>query len=172
METALFLDEVNTGYYRATAAWQLLNSMGGKLPGGLGRALRGGGASLNLNVPRITKYNPINPGPLAPGIAEGFRSSTYSEITLDQPITLYRVYGGKAGPAGSWWSFTKPSGPLQAVIDSALDQNWGNTATQVATARIPAGTTIYVGTVAPQRGLVGGGNQVYVPKVDPSWVQR
>ena len=57
------------------------------------------------------------------------------------------------------------------MIDSALDQNWGNTATRVVTARVAAGTTIYEGAAAAQRGLVGGGNQIYIPRVDPAWIQ-
>jgi len=32
--------------------------------------------------------------------------------------------------------------------------------------------TIYEGAAAAQGGLVGGGNQVYIPKVDPSWVVK
>ena len=61
---------------------------------------------------------------------------------------------------------------LQSVIDSALDPQWGNTAQNVARIRVPAGTTIYEGAAAAQRGLVGGGNQVFIPKVDPSWIVK
>ena len=75
-----------------------------------------------------------------------------------------------ANPTGSYWTRIKPKGPLQSVIDSALDQDWGNTATRVVKAEIPAGTKIYEGAAAAQRGLVGGGNQVYIPKVDPKWI--
>lgn len=73
---------------------------------------------------------------------------------------------------GSYWTTTKPQGPLQSVIDSALDQNWGNTATNVATIKVPKGTTIYQGYAAPQGGLVGGGVQVYIPEVNPSWLVK
>ena len=45
------------------------------------------------------------------------------------------------------------------VDDLGLDQNWGNSATQVIQARIPAGTTLYEGVAAAQRGLVGSGSQ-------------
>ena len=69
-----------------------------------------------------------------------------------------------------YWTATKPKGPLQSVIDSALDQNWGNSATTVIRAQVPAGTRIYEGAAAAQRGLVGGGNQIYIPKVDPKWI--
>ena len=71
---------------------------------------------------------------------------------------------------GPYWTRTKPAGPLQSRIDSALDPTWGNTATEVTTIRIPKGTTIFEGVVAPQGNLPGGGNQIYIPKVDPTWV--
>ncbi|WP_058487108.1 hypothetical protein [Defluviitalea phaphyphila] len=105
-------------------------------------------------------------------IANTFRSGTYTKIVTQEEIILYRVYGGKAGELGSYWTRTKSKGPLQSIIDSALDQNWGNTATNVSTIKVPKGTTIYEGVAAPQRGLVGGGNQVYIKKVDASWLVK
>ncbi|SEH79938.1 conserved hypothetical protein [Bathymodiolus azoricus thioautotrophic gill symbiont] len=51
-----------------------------------------------------------------------------------------------------------------------MDQNWGNTATKVIKLKIPKGTKLYEGVAAPQRGLVGGGNQIYLPKIDKNWV--
>lgn len=33
-----------------------------------------------------------------------------------------------------------------------------------------AGTTIYDGAAAAQGGLVGGGSQVVIPRVNPNWV--
>jgi hypothetical protein len=68
----------------------------------------------------------------------------------------------------------EPTGPLQARLDSALLPEWGNTATQMSVIRVPAGTMIYEGIVAPQSTstlfLLGGGNQVYIPKVNPKWL--
>ena len=55
-------------------------------------------------------------------------------------------------------------------MDSALNPAWGNTAKNVATIRVPAGTTIYEGVVAPQGNLLGGGSQVVIPKVNPNWL--
>ncbi len=134
----------------------------------------------DLDVPKGTSskvdYSPINHGPLgnpndAGSVASTFRSGTYSEVVTEQPVTLYRVISDNGNPTGSYWTSVKPKGPLQSVIDSALDQNWGNTATRVVTAKVPAGTKIYEGAAAAQRGLVGGGNQIYIPKVDPKWIQ-
>ncbi|WP_366922790.1 RHS repeat-associated core domain-containing protein [Metallumcola ferriviriculae] len=118
------------------------------------------------------KYGSMNPGPLPENIAKTFRSATYTKIVTQEEITLYRAYGGKAGELGSYWTKTKPQGPLQTTIDSALDQNWGNIATQVSTIKVPKGTTIFEGAAAEQRGLVGGGNQIFIEKVDPSWLVK
>ncbi len=117
-------------------------------------------------------FNPINKGPLPDAVANSFRSATYSQKVLGEDIILYRAYGGKAKEIGQYWTRTKPEGPLQTVIDSALDQNWGNTATEVAKIRIPKGTTIYEGFAEKQGGLVGGGNQVYIylERIDPAWL--
>ncbi|WP_203322590.1 hypothetical protein [Pseudoxanthomonas beigongshangi] len=117
------------------------------------------------------RYGPINPGPLSRDVANTFRSASYTARTLESNTTLYRVISDKGNPAGSFWTSIKPQGPLQSVIDSALDQNWGNAATRVITADVPAGTRIYEGAAAAQRGLVGGGNQIYIPKVDPKWIR-
>jgi len=117
------------------------------------------------------KYSPINPGPLGDDVAKTFRGATYTQRSLAKNTTLYRTISNNGNPAGSFWTSTKPHGPLQSVVDSALDQNWGNTATRVVKAKFPAGTKIYEGAAAAQRGLVGGGNQIYIPKVDPNWIQ-
>jgi RHS repeat-associated protein len=117
-----------------------------------------------------TRYGPINPGPLPAAIANTFRSGSYTEKILNESTTLYRVYGGSAGQIGSFWTRTAPSGTLQSTIDLALNPQWGNAATRVAKIRVPAGTTIFEGAAARQGGLVGGGNQVFIPKVDPSWI--
>ena len=94
------------------------------------------------------RHGPINPGPLADDIANTFRSGAYTAHTLDKPTTLYRVISDTGNPAGSFWTRVEPKGPLQSVIDSAIDQNWGNAATRVVKATIPAGTKIYEGAAA------------------------
>lgn len=119
---------------------------------------------------RLARFGPTNPGPLADDIAATFRSSSYTAETLSEPTTLYRVIGDNGNPTGSFWTRTEPSGPLQSVIDSAIDPNWRNPATQVIQARVPSGVTIYEGAAASQRGLVGGGNQIYIPQVQNSWI--
>jgi RHS repeat-associated protein len=136
------------------------------VPGPVGGAKRACGVGEG-----VAKFSPINPGPLAYDIAKTFRSATYSQRILSNDTTLFRVISDNGNPTGSFWTSTKPQGPLQSVIDSALDQNWGNTATRVVTAKLPSGTTIYEGAAAAQRGLVGGGSQIYIPRVDLKWIQ-
>ena len=111
-------------------------------------------------------------GPLPEKVAKSFRSRTYTEHTTMQDTTLYRAYGGKAGEVGGFWSRTPPSSQIQARIESALDPKWGNQAGKVMTIKVPAGTNIYEGVAAPQGSLVGGGNQVFIQKVDPAWAVK
>jgi hypothetical protein len=127
-----------------------------------------------LNQTRLAaglRYGPHNPGPLAEEIAATFRSSSYSARTLAEPMTVYRVIGDRGNPAGRFWTTMQPRGSLQSVIDLAIDQNWRNPATRVIQAEIPAGTVIYEGATAPQRGLVGGIEQIYIPRVDSRWLR-
>ena len=122
----------------------------------------------------IAQYGPMNQGPLPKGIADTFRSGTYSEIVTQHPTTLYRVYGGAAQELGGYWTTARPAGPVQSIIDSALNPKWGNIATKVVKIEVPAGTKYFEGVAAPQGGLVGGGNQVLFPKdfkIDASWIK-
>jgi len=119
-------------------------------------------------------HTPINGGPLPPHIASTFRGGTYSSTVTTSPTTLYRSYGGSANPVGGYWSRTKPQGAMQSQLDSGLAPQWGNTAQHTATITVPRGVTIYEGAAAPQSvgasRLMGGGNQVYIPRVDPKWL--
>lgn len=119
-----------------------------------------------------TVYSPVNPGPLSAGIANTFRGASYREVTYGQATTLYRVYGGKSGQLGSFWTATPPSGALRSRIDLALNPQWGNTANQVVRIEVPAGVKMYEGYAASQGGLVGGGTQVFIPQVNPLWIVK
>ncbi|MCF2869438.1 DUF637 domain-containing protein [Octadecabacter sp. G9-8] len=124
----------------------------------------------------VNRFGPLNEGPLPDDIAITFRSGTYDEVITTEPTTLYRVIGDNGDPAGGYWTRAEPQGPVQSVIDSALDQNWGNSATTVVQMEVPAGTRLFEGVAAPQRGLVGGGNQIYFDRninpLDPAWIQQ
>jgi hypothetical protein len=116
-------------------------------------------------------WNPMNgPGPLRLTDALSFRSATYLEHNLKESTIFHRSYSNPPNALGSYWSRNKPSGPLQSIMDNALDRSWGNQATQVISIRVPPGQRIYEGISAPQQGLLGGGNQVFIQNVNPSWV--
>jgi RHS repeat-associated protein len=117
-----------------------------------------------------TLFSPVNPGPLPSSIASTFRSASYEAKILEESTAFYRVYGGKADKIGKYWTRNPPRGALQSKIDLALKSEWGNTANKTVTIRAPKGITIYEGIAAPQGGFVGGGNQVFILKVDPDWI--
>ena len=131
--------------------------------------------STESELPGSTRYTPENPGPLKEKTAETFTGGSYTKTTLTEDTTFYRVYGGEAGEVGRYMTRTPQNGGLQSQLDLALNPEWGNTAEYVTTVVVPAGTTIYEGTAASQiiNGgagiLYGGGNQIFIPKVDPSW---
>ena len=146
--------------------------------GAVGRAVGKASKSAKRSkapAPKGVRYGPTNPGPLDAPITSTFRGGSYTATTLSETTTLYRVYGGNAGKIGSYWTRTKPSGPFQSQLDSALAPQWGNTAQKVATMKVPRGTTIYEGAAAPQSTgvgqILGGGSQVYIPRIDPRWIQ-
>jgi RHS repeat-associated protein len=142
------------------------------LPPGRGLSLlRFLGTTLKLRLPaRAVRYGPLNPGPLPAGIVGTFRGGSYSGLTLNEPTTFYRVYGGTAEELGAFWTRTPQSGGLQSAFDLALDPRWGNNASKIVKIRVPAGTRIFEGAAASQRGLLGGGSQVFIPGVSHSWI--
>lgn len=92
-----------------------------------------------------------------------------------QPIILYRAYGGSAKELGGYWTATQPTGPIQPIIDSVLNPKWGNTAMNVVKIEVPSGKKFFQGITAPQGGVVGSGNQVLFPpgfKVNPAWIVK
>jgi RHS repeat-associated protein len=105
----------------------------------------------------------VNPGPLADDVASTFSGGRYAIVKTEEPVQLYRVWGGEAAEFGGYWSTTPPSGSLASQIDNALVPTWGNTASKWTTIEVPKGTTLFVGEAASQGGIfVGGGSQVFV----------
>lgn len=126
------------------------------------------------------KYSPINPcNEISQEVAESFNGATFTKATLTEDTVMYRVSGGKAGEVGSYVSRTPQGGGLQSQLDLALNPSWGNTTENITKVVVPKGTTIYEGVAAPQNiydslgntigVLPGGGNQVYIPKVEAGW---
>jgi hypothetical protein len=127
---------------------------------------------LPREAPALVRFGPLEPGPLPPQVAATFRGGAYVEVKLAEPTAFYRAYGGSAGELGSFWTRIRPAGPLQARVDLAIKSQWGNAANQVAEIRVPAGVTVYEGVAAAQGGLVGGGNQVFIPAVQAEWLVK
>lgn len=121
------------------------------------------------------KYSPINPGPLKQGVAETFTGASYTQQALKADTVFYRVSTDEAGKVGSYMTRTPQMGGMQSQLDLALNPEWGNTAQVVTKVTVPKGTVIYEGTAAPQvinggAGMLpGGGNQIYIPEVNPKW---
>jgi hypothetical protein len=137
-------------------------------------AERAAAATAEPGVASSVRYGPHEIGPLDAKTAATFRSGSYTAKVLSQPVTLFRSFGGKAGQLGRYWFREAPMGPMQVQLDGAIMPEWGNNLANVVEVRVPAGTTIYEGATAPQvsniRSMVGGGNQVFIPRVDPSWI--
>jgi len=148
------------------------------------------GQDIQIGISSSRKITPNDIGPLhevlgevkAKEVISTFRGGTYTVTTLDDSITLYRVIPKDGKRDGSYWSVTPPEGALKSLIDGSIDLKFGNKASEVVVAKIPKGTTIYHGVTEWQKrfdptkdgnrfsDFVGGGNQVYLPKVDPLWI--
>lgn len=91
-------------------------------------------------------------------------------VTFSEGARLYRIHSGR--PYGSWWMLEPPAGELQFRIDYAVRPEW-NAATELAVLTVPKGETLsgWLGRAAYQGGIyVGGGWQVYLPRVPRGWV--
>jgi len=99
-----------------------------------------------------TRWGPATgAGPLGERVVATFRGGLYTEMVASEATTLYRVYGGKSGQLGSYWTRTGPGGPMQSQFDSALLTEWGGTASNVVKIQVPKGTTIFDGLQHPKR---------------------
>lgn len=181
---------LSAGRSAVTAMAKSLRSL---RPGSLGRLP--GVQPFQVGPEDALRFSPINPGPLSERIAGTFRGASYTAIDLTEPTTLYRVYGEDGYDLGQFWTRTRPSGPGQAQIDSALNPAWGNDAQNMTEITVPPGTRIFEGSAAPQNlpgagthpfsdsdptpmhlpgagELMGGGNQVIIDidKVPRSWI--
>jgi RHS repeat-associated protein len=126
------------------------------------------GCEVTIGKQAITaRFNATLKGPLPQSVVKDFTGGSYSQVTLGEDVILYRSYGGTSPKTSNWWTTTRPTGPLQSQMDSSLPP--GNTATNVVKIRVPAGTVIYEGGTEAQFGRLGGGDQIYIDHVDPSW---
>lgn len=126
-------------------------------------------------------HSPIRPGPLhhlplgRGTIADTFRSSTYYSYRSEFAMTLYRVQTRPWSEGDSipgFWTGKRPVSSIQAILDAAIDPLWGNTGLHWIELSIPKGTQIFEGHVAAQRGLVGGGIQIFLLDPQNAWIKR
>jgi len=81
--------------------------------------------------------------------------------TLTRDEVFFRYYGGESGPSSYWFTPNRVSNPR-----STLALPPGNTAQHVDRVVIPRGTTVLEGTIAPNFGQPGGGQQIFVPNLN------
>jgi hypothetical protein len=109
-------------------------------------------------------------------VAKSFDSKLRVEVkTLQQPTTLWRIYGGGSGPVGRYYFCCVMEGvsyDAQLWVDaSGLATPPENLRKHLAGVTIPAGTTVLVGTVsdnfADKLGHLekGGNTQIFIPHV-------
>lgn len=91
-----------------------------------------------------------------------FRVGTAVGRVLDEDIVLYRVFGGKAGRAGSYLTSVKPKSAAETIRKLALDPDWGNSAVHLVEVRVPQVTVIWEGSARHQGELRGGGSQIWI----------
>ncbi|MCI9228993.1 MAG: hypothetical protein HFG86_13390, partial [Dorea sp.] len=102
---------------------------------------------------------------LPDSVKNNFTNGNYDTVVTDEPMTLYRSFGGNAYSDGSYWTTEKPGDPMESKMNSAILQEWGNGQFYVEEMTVPAGTKMNIGTAAPQTSvtgqeLPGGGTQV------------
>jgi hypothetical protein len=159
---------------------QLATKVGTEAAERAAKELLENGARVADSVREIVRHGPMQKGalhniPMGTGtVADTFRSGSYFTAKTNRATTLYRVQGkewAKGDRLGRFWTREKPLSPVQSVIDSALDPTWGNTGTHWVRIEVPADTTIHEGIAAAQRGLVGGGDQVFLEQIPEEWVK-
>lgn len=102
-------------------------------------------------------------------IKESFLDSNYRTVITNRDIMVYRVFGGQAEAGGAFVSTSPARNRIQAKVDAALLPNWRNTRMYEARIKIPKGTILQIGKVAPQTIestgtiLEGGVDQVLMP---------
>jgi hypothetical protein len=108
-----------------------------------------------------------------------YLDSNYRTVVTEQDVLLYRVFGGNAEAGGAFVSTRPVLDRISAKVDLALLPEWKNTRMYEAVIRVPKGTTLNIGKVAPQTldatGTVlrGRADQVLMPENWPlEWIQR
>jgi hypothetical protein len=89
---------------------------------------------------------------------------------------VYRVFGGNAKAGGGFVSTVPAANRIQAKLDAALLPEWKNTRQFEVKILITKGTTLNIGSVAPQvtksgATFKGGADQILMPQSwSESWI--
>lgn len=113
------------------------------------------------------------PCPLDNKTASTFTGHSYDEVALEKDTILYRAYHAPSVPSeGQWWKRSPNAKGTSAIIGNAIPPSSGNYADEMVKIRVPKGQVIYEGKSARQGGLVGGDGQVFLERIETSWVVR
>ena len=108
---------------------------------------------------------------IPPRVRPSFQEWQAVERKFSGGTRLYRIHG-PGGAAGHWWLLELPSSEIQFRIDYAVRPEW-NPVTHFSILEIPEGYSLkgLIGQAAYQGDFyVGGGMQVYLPKVPKEWI--
>ncbi|MEA5645641.1 MAG: DUF6531 domain-containing protein [Cutibacterium granulosum] len=148
-----------------------------------------GARSYDIGGPgKLRKFARGVTGQLTTDDANSFRSSSYDRKLSLKPFPVYRAWGGvgehSGKEVGRFVSRTRPTGPMQARLDSALVPQWGNAADHVTKFPMPTGRIFYEGATGEQPTiysddpaytlgqLPGGGNQIMFKKIPKEWKRQ
>lgn len=146
-------------------------AMGIMLPTPLTKGLKNK-VNTNISIPFKTKklgtYGYHNTGKITRKSASSFIGGKYTSYMLKEDIIVYRV-GSKDRPLGEYFSLDRPFSELQSRIDKAIRPIWPGGATSIIDTaykiKIPKGTIIHIGEVAPQGNVfLGGTEQIFIQK--------
>jgi hypothetical protein len=134
------------------------------------------------------RSSPIEQGQLPAYLRDRMKVTDYEQVaksfdpklrvdakTFQEPMTLWRIYGGESRPVGRYFFCCVREGASEDarlwVDASALATPPGNLRGHLAGVTVPAGTTVLVGTVADNfadqfgRQEKGGNTQIFIPNV-------
>ena len=114
------------------------------------------------------KFKEINKQALPDWIVESFEEGNYKTVMTQEDIIVYRVFGGKASSTGAFVTTVPACNLINAKIDAALLPEWKNFKEFETIIKIPKGTILNIGKVAPQTTisgtiLEGGADQYLMP---------
>ncbi len=92
-----------------------------------------------------------------------FQDHQWQTVVTVKPVTLYRVFGGKAMPNGSFAGTSPVRDTAKVREELAILPDWGNNFSFEAVIEAPVATKMQIGIAAAQPPLTGGGDQVILP---------